>query len=363
MKTVGRGGIVIIDEPELHLNPAICKNIIAFLKQYVVFDKNIQIILTTHSAEILSATKEDEECQLLHIINSNTITPILKQDNSEAYEAIKSLGVTTADLLFNKGVIYLEGTTDEEYINEILKGYSFNFKIKSLGGRQILESEVKALQKTDEKNDLQGFHIFIFDFDNKPTSLRDTKNVKIIQWDRYSFENYLLNIEIMYEAIRELRGDDFNSNRADFKKKVKELAFTQIEYLVIRDVTGRLVPQSITLSAKECEDTAIENIGGILSQKITKSKELLDSYNVVDFQKDFISKYNSGKTDMEEDWDENWNKKCKGKELLKMIFKHFGLSHYKEFIRTLIHLNMKKKSEEWQIVNNKIDPILQKIVA
>ena len=108
LKTMEREGIALLDEPELHLNPAVCRNIIPFLKSKISTENSIQIILTTHSAEILSATKEDELLNLLHLVTPKNITKILKKDDSEAQAALKSLGVNASDLLFNKGIIILK---------------------------------------------------------------------------------------------------------------------------------------------------------------------------------------------------------------------------------------------------------------
>ena len=54
-KSLGKGGIALVDEPELHLNPAVCKNIIPFLSESIVADGDLQIILCTDSADILGS--------------------------------------------------------------------------------------------------------------------------------------------------------------------------------------------------------------------------------------------------------------------------------------------------------------------
>lgn len=361
IRTVAKGGIIIIDEPELHLNPAVCKNIISFLYNHIVDKQDVQILMTTHSAEILTATKEDERFQLFHLIDSNTVSPIYKNDNNEASEAIKALGVSTADLLFNKGVIYLEGTTDEEYINEVLKNYTVNFKIQSLGGRSIVENEVKILQSSDRKSKLKGLHIFILDFDNKPTELKDTENVKIIQWDRYSFENYLLNTDILYSVIRDSNPKNFPSSRVEFTRKVKKLAFTQIDAIAIADVTGIQIPKTIGLSKKDLglSNSAID-IAELLNEKILELKSTLDNFIPETWKGVFIESVNSKTTQLQEDWEENWKKYCKGKELLVSIYQEFGLSNYRDFIKKLISQNKAENTEEWQILKNKIDYIIQK---
>lgn len=359
IRTISKGGIVIIDEPELHLNPAVCRNIISFLKKHICEKMDIQIILTTHSAEILTETKEDESLQLLNLINPYTISPIYKNDNTEAAEAIKALGVSTADLLFNKGVIYLEGTTDEDYLNEVIRSYSVSFKVKSLGGRTVIENEIRTLQSSDKTGSLKGLHIFILDFDNKPTTLTSSNNVKVLQWDRYSFENYLLDIDTMYDVIRERGSAKFPSNRAEFTRTIKKLAFEQIDGFAINEVYTKAVPSSISLSKKELKSqkSALE-VAHTLSDKILTLKNELEAFNKENWINDFVENATSQTDQLKEVWEANWKKQCKGKELLIGIYEYFELTNYKEFIKTIIRQNKINNTEEWQIITSKLESVI-----
>ncbi len=360
LRTVRERGIIILDEPELHLNPAVCKNIIPFLKKYICDEKKAQIILTTHSAEILADTKESNDCQLLHLIDAKTISPIYKNDNEEAQEAIKGLGITTSDLLFNKGVVYLEGTTDDEYIYEVLKGVVDGFKIQSLGGRSIVENEIKVLQEADKRGELKGFHIFVIDFDNKPTSLTSTNNVNVIQWDRYSFENYLLNLTYLYDVVKDDQIKNFPSNRGEFNKRVKELAFSQIESICVYNTIEKLTPKTISASKPETKSKNIEEISQLFSDKVDLLKNSLSSFNKTFFEQEFKKDYEQRKAEMELDWEENWKVKCKGKDLLTFVFNEYGIRNYKKFIKDLIAINKGKDSDEWKILKAKLHTIISK---
>jgi hypothetical protein len=360
LRTVRENGIILLDEPELHLNPAVCKNIIPFLKKHICEVKKAQIILTTHSAEILADTKENEDCRLLHLINEKTISPIYKKDNEEAQEAIKSLGVSTSDLLFNKGVIYLEGTTDDDYIYEVLKGVTSGFKIQSLGGRSIVENEIRILQMADKENELKGFHVFVLDFDNKPTNLSSSTNVKVIQWDRYSFENYLLNLTTLYDVVKEVSIKNSPSNRGEFNKEIKELAFSQIEEIAIYQTLQLLCPEIISVAKKEIKNKRLNEISKLVSNKIENLKESLRTFKMADFEAKFVETFESKKSETELDWEENWRNKCKGKDLLVSIHNKYGITSYKGFVKNLIASNKAEDTEEWNILKSKLQPILSK---
>lgn len=360
LRTVRKNGIVLLDEPELHLNPAVCQNIVPFLMKNICIAKNAQIILTTHSAQILTETKETANCQLLNLTNGKTISPIFKKDNEEAQEAIKSLGITTSDLLFNKGVIYLEGPTDDEFIYEVIKGVVDGFKIQSLGGRTVIENEISTLIDADKKGQLKGYHVFVLDLDNKPNKLKDSENVKIIQWDRYSFENYLLNLNIMYDVVKDSAPKDFPNNRGLFNKQIKDLAFTQIEGNVVYTVIETMSPAIVSLPKKETKGKSLLEISDLFSNKVLELKKSLVQFDKSDFEKEFQTVFNGKKNEVEADWEENWKVKCKGKDLLLAIHNSYGISNYKGFIKNLIEQNKIEDSEEWKILKSKMTPIIQK---
>jgi hypothetical protein len=52
-RTVERGGIVLLDEPELHLNPAVCRGLLSFLVEEFAIARDLQFVICSHSPEIL----------------------------------------------------------------------------------------------------------------------------------------------------------------------------------------------------------------------------------------------------------------------------------------------------------------------
>ena len=65
--SVAMDGVVLFDEPELHLNPAVSRDLLSFIIDQYAKPKNIQFILCTHSPEILSGAFANDDCALLHL--------------------------------------------------------------------------------------------------------------------------------------------------------------------------------------------------------------------------------------------------------------------------------------------------------
>jgi predicted ATPase len=145
-RSLASGGVALLDEPELHLNPAVCKNIIAFLYESIVSESDLQILLCTHSAEILSAAFDSSECSIHHLRSHKDATKIYQKDSREVFDAFRRLGTTAAETLFARGNIFVEGEHDAAILEEGFYEQVIGYKITNLGGRKEVEKEIATLQ-------------------------------------------------------------------------------------------------------------------------------------------------------------------------------------------------------------------------
>tara|TARA_R110002110_G_C13459853_1_gene718114 strand:- start:3573 stop:5261 length:1689 start_codon:yes stop_codon:yes gene_type:complete len=179
-RSIAKGGVALIDEPELHLNPAVCKNIIPFLTNSVVENNNLQVLLCTHSAEILGSAFDRSDCSIHHLRAHNDATKIYERDNQEVFDALRRLGTTAAETLFSRGNIFVEGEQDAAILEDGFFDQVAGYKITSLGGRKEVEKEIKALQDGERNGELDKINCFIFDMDRIPTDLKSSDLVKIL---------------------------------------------------------------------------------------------------------------------------------------------------------------------------------------
>jgi len=226
-RNIAKGGIILVDEPELHLNPAVCKKIMPFMLEHILNQEDKQAIICTHSPEILGFAFEHSECSLMHLRSSTDISPILKKDKEEVYEALKRLGTDQSDVLFSKGTLFVEGPEDVDLIDVGFSDVVAGFKVKALGGRSEVEKEILVLQENEKKGLLDTCHAFLFDRDKIICKLSSTEKVKVKQWERYCIENYLLDPEILFDVMKDALQDQGTlGSRGDFSKRLKDLSGT-----------------------------------------------------------------------------------------------------------------------------------------
>jgi predicted ATPase len=150
-QTMERGGIVLLDEPELHLNPAVCKDVLNFLAEEYARPLQLQMIICSHSPEILSVAFDRDDCELYHLVAGDELAQVRKQDLEEVGSAFRKLGTSQSEGLLYRGTVFVEGEDDSEILQEGFKGTFQRFLFRELGGRKNVEKEVHLLQ-SEEKN-------------------------------------------------------------------------------------------------------------------------------------------------------------------------------------------------------------------
>ncbi len=103
--------VLLIEEPEAHLHPQIQSKLIKYLQKLSNEKKNLQIILTTHSAVLASSVSVDA---IIHVTGTETGITVKKLSDFGLDDSIKNylnrwMDITKSTLLFSKGVILVEG--------------------------------------------------------------------------------------------------------------------------------------------------------------------------------------------------------------------------------------------------------------
>jgi predicted ATPase len=359
-RAVSNGGILLVDEPELHLNQAVCRRLLPFIAEYVLKPRSLTAIICTHSPEILGDAFDRNDCRLFHLRSARDISPIERTDKAEMFEALRRLGAQTGDVLFSKGTIFVEGAYDSDLLalgfGEQLSG----FRVTQLRGRSEVEKEIKKLQALEREGKLDGAHYFIFDRDRKHASIENTKLVRILQWDRYCFENYLLEPDAIYDVCNNA-GVGVVESRGSIRSTMKRLAFQQVTSLAVREVYKAVEPENAGLRSEDlAQGASYDEIAALLFQRLEVIRKQIEPLEKTSWTKSLSMKCQQKEKEINSVWEEKWASECDGKRLFVELHRECKVSiSLLEFKKRVISAMHHKEVENWRVVQSCLIDLLR----
>lgn len=330
------GSISLVDELELHLNPAVCRRILPYLAENVAKGMGCQFVISTHSAEITRDAYDRDDTELFHLRNGSDISPILRKDVHEVIEAISLLGVSAEQALTARALIFVEGDSDIDILQAAFPDTLVGIELRSLKGRQEIEKSIKALQDAERKGLLKERQSFLFDNDRKRTSFESTDLVKIEQLERYCLENYLLNETVLYDFVKEYAAKQPES-RGQFSKRLRELAIGQLDSVVTNEILSEYRALRVGLKGDEVRGKTLEEISALQLKRIVEIEQVLkEQIASADWTDSFKKSHAAKLAEREPIWDNDWKKLCSGKTLLEDMQReytlHIDLTKFKCFV-------------------------------
>lgn len=265
-----RQSVLLIDEPELHLNPGLVQGLPQFYEKHIGRDLDNQIWLVTHSDRFLREALETAGMSVHHMQHANAVaagTNQLRPINSKT--SIEALFIDlVGDLAaYQPGgkVVILEGEDskfDEKTVRRLFPGAAQSINFISGGSK----ANVQKLHETVETMMSGGLAraevLSIVDPDSEiwSRSIRDKGNR--LEWTVYHIENYLLHATYIRRALGVVKLEGAG-----------RLTDTQIENL-LEDAAEDLI-----------EALALQRVRDGLSRKLRKAVEVhLDAGREADGQ-------------------------------------------------------------------------------
>jgi predicted ATPase len=315
-------GIVLLDEPELHLNPAVCRDLLQFFVDEFATKKDIQGIICSHSAEILAGTFERPSCSLFHLRDGKALANVRYQDHGEIRDALRRLGSSESEALLYKGSVSVEGIHDVELLQSGFVDLFRRFRVRDRGGRTQIDHDIRELQKAETNSEDIGYHYFIFDLDSRPHHLSDSAHIKILQWDRYCLENFLLDAEILTDLSRnEEYSDSPKSTVTEMHQVMKHWAMSQLNENAARLVFIELGLEKVGFEMKPMRLGEPTLIANGLWRQIDEMMNKFDALKADGFEKVFEKLFSERKLTLQAAWEEKWQVLSNGKQLFEDLRK------------------------------------------
>jgi AAA15 family ATPase/GTPase len=364
-RAITADGLVLIDEPELHLNSAVCKDLLDFLMDKYLAPMNIQAVICTHSPEVMSTALRREDCKVFHLRRGLPISPIRKHDQPEAVQALKLLGTSEIEELLYEATIFVEGPDDVELLEYAFRHTLARFKFRELMGRGEVEKHIRKLQQADESGQKENISYFVFDWDNRPSELASTPKVIVKQWERYCLENYLLEPEILYDVVRfDGKPRTWPTTLGDAIKKFAEVAKKQLHSMIINEVYGEYDFGDIRLRKQDKAQDFATSATNIF-QKIEGLKTQLMPLQETNWTADFVRRCDVLLKEREQEWESSWNKKCSGKQFFKDLSQYAGglgmdMLGFKKRLLTCNKDAENGGTESWKLLRGTLQDLLDK---
>ncbi len=360
-RSLQEDGIILLDEPELHLNSAVCKDLLDFLLDEYLLKMNVQAIICTHSPEIMSSALRREDCAVYNLKRDVPVSLIRKSDHAEAAQALKALGTSEIEALLFDAVVFVEGPDDVELLEFAFRNFLSRLRFRELSGRGEVEKYIRLLVAADNDGKSETVSYFIFDRDGRDFPIQSTKNVRIKQWGRYCLENYLIEPEILYDTVRQdLRPKIWPSSLGEANEFFTSVAKRQLEGRIVEEVYASLGLQDVRLRGEDKKQPFAQSAQRLYS-KLEKLNSQISPLDQAPWVSAFVEKCETKMAEEQDAWSSKWIERCSGKQFLQDIYVYAGMkADMSSFKRALLTAHKLKDSDSWKLLNVTLQDLTHK---
>ena len=208
-----KNSVIIVDEPELHLNPRMIAGLPHLYERHIGAALANQVWLVTHSDMFLRRAFESGRMQVFHMD--------MPKDADLDFNQMKHVGDeqryerACLELIGDFATYEPQGTTilveggakfDEEVILRLFADELRGVNVASVAGKNEVIKKKNELWKLQEIDGIRKEVVSINDGDGTGIAEREAGEAKgEFRWDQYDIESYLLNAEYICQAVAQIR--------------------------------------------------------------------------------------------------------------------------------------------------------------
>lgn len=360
-----KNSIILLDEPELHLNPRLIRGLPEFYRKHLGEALQNQLWLVTHSDALIREAVGKPGFNVFHMLpcgaegaETSQLRPLSVTDDLEAVLA-DLVGDLAAYRPGGKGLIF-EGGGDTDF-DKTLASALFADELRGINlisgsNKTRVKLLHEVLERAYSKGDLPTKFYAITDMDSDTPS-ETTSAVGRFQWDVYHIENYLLHDKIVAEVLNSL------SMTSSYTAEAVEAKFNEAARKVVPAILIQKMRALVNSHLVRCIDLGFPpeslTIGSDLHNAAARSAQraivLIDSElseeRLIEAEQRFRSEIEMSFSDG------TWRKNLPGRDILKQFVAIIETTVGYEVLRNLIVSHMVQGAHKPDGMKNVIDKI------
>ena len=288
-----RNSVILLDEPELHLNPTLQQGLPDFYHIHLGRALGNQLWLVTHSDTILRQAVGNPNYSVFHISPAvslsadsaeanNQVTTVTVGDELE--QAVISIVGDLAAYKPRAKVVIVEGGGDIEFdvemISRLFPAFAKSVNIVPGGSKRRVRDLYEILNETKDRAGLSERFFAIVDRDREVDN--PTLEGKVHQWDRYHIENYILESEHVQSASAAILSGRTALAEDEVEPALKECARELLNRLVLERLQEEVNDQmigAVSIGANPATLSPAIDILPSIAGSLRRMTELADGFS------------------------------------------------------------------------------------
>ena len=277
--------VILLDEPELHLNPALVRGLPQFYYNHMGRELENQIWLVTHSDAFLREAIGQEGLQVFHMQHATGSGDTGNQmhqlrPGEEVESIILELVGNLATYSPGAKVVFFEGEDSEfdlHMVSRLFPSIENEINLVSGGNRSRVETLHRTLERSVEAGNIPVKIYSVVDKDTGPVITPTNGSRRHFTWNVYHIENYLLEPKFIDEALARVGVSHQDlSSLGKIDQCLRQIADQQIGKLVShrvrQDINSELV-KGLNLNANPLSDDIGAELYGAIQKSIDGIRE------------------------------------------------------------------------------------------
>jgi predicted ATPase len=338
-----RHSIVLLDEPELHLNPGLLEGFADFYYRHLGIAQDNQLWLVTHSDRLLRRAIGNENYGVYHMQSANTAKGNQATEvvlGNEVERAVIDLVGDLAAYQPHAKVVILEGTTtdgfDEALIRRLFPEFAKRVNLVSAESKTRVSDLYRALNDSASRSGLPNRFFAIVDRDAEGFRENGDAHTTGASWDAYHIENYLLDPGSIKEAAESVKGTSQFDSDEEVLDALHEAASKIVNRLILQEIQESVNAKLVeSIEVRAAPDST--NIAGDLRPSIEGSVTRVTANGELYSQQALETQVEELRAEFEAELQgEGWIRRFPGRQILKRFVGERMSCDYETFRNVIV---------------------------